>query len=583
MKLYSENKEYKLYQGNMLDMLKVIEPNSIDSIVTDPPYELNFMGKGWDNSGIAFQSSTWLKCLEVLKPGGYLLAFGGSRTYHRIACAIEDAGFEIRDTIMWLYGSGFPKSMNIGLALDKRNGIESEVVGLNQDILIKQKKDLEVGHRKIVDSYNAGAVDRNNGFKNVSAEIKKPISEDGKKWSGWGTALKPSFEPIIIARKPFDGSCIDNVIKWGVGGINIDECRVGTDVIGGGTMPDLRDVGRKSKETIGIDKLSFGQVENAQRIEYEEHVGRFPANTILTYDDTDFDEVCGSMPETKGDARVSKPTYNKSIWGNAGSVESTALYNDSGSAARYFYNAKVSDKDEDVDSPIGRFPANTILTYDDTDYEEVCGGFPQSKGATSQNNYSNGHIYRGQSLNESNTSLNGYREWYNDDGSASRYFYCAKASKKDRDEGLAEFEEKKTGELQGGRKEGSAGSIMLNANGSTRVNPYAGSGTPKKNVHPTVKPCELMQYLVRLVTPNGGTVLDPFNGSGSTGKAVMYENREKLKGYKYIGIELTPEYLPISRARIEYASDPNNVIVREETDNETEEVTRVSYKEVNLF
>jgi site-specific DNA-methyltransferase (adenine-specific) len=125
MKLYSENKNYKLYQGNMLDMLETIEPSSIDSVITDPPYELNFMGKGWDNSGIAFQSDTWKKCYEVLKPGGYLLAFGGSRTFHRIACAIEDAGFEIRDTIMWIYGSGFAKSLNVGRSLKK--SIEQEL------------------------------------------------------------------------------------------------------------------------------------------------------------------------------------------------------------------------------------------------------------------------------------------------------------------------------------------------------------------------------------------------------------------------------------------------------------------------
>ena len=122
MKLYSQNENYKLYEGNMLDMLEVIEKESIDSIITDPPYELNFMNKGWDNSGIAFQPDTWKKCYEVLKPGGYLLAFGGSRTFHRIACAIEDAGFEIRDTIMWLYGSGFPKSMDISKQIDKKGG-----------------------------------------------------------------------------------------------------------------------------------------------------------------------------------------------------------------------------------------------------------------------------------------------------------------------------------------------------------------------------------------------------------------------------------------------------------------------------
>ena len=153
-----------------------------------------------------------------------------------------------------------------------------------------------------------------------------------------------------------------------------------------------------------------------------------------------------------------------------------------------------------------------------------------------------------------------------DSGSASRYFYCAKASKKDRDEGLNAFATQKTGDLQGGRQEGSAGSIMQNANGGTRVNPYAGTGAPKKNTHPTVKPTELMQYLIRLVTPNGGTVLDPFNGSGSTGKAVMYENVERNKDYKYIGIELTEEYLPIAKARIEYVGN-TSVVVYETLDN----------------
>ena len=137
MKLYSENKEYKLYNGSMLDMLEVIEPNSIDAIITDPPYELNFMNKGWDNSGIAFQKETWEHCFRVLKEGGYLLAFGGSRTYHRIACAIEDAGFEIRDTIMWLYGSGFPKSMDISKQIDKRGGNNTSFLSN----LIKEKRE----------------------------------------------------------------------------------------------------------------------------------------------------------------------------------------------------------------------------------------------------------------------------------------------------------------------------------------------------------------------------------------------------------------------------------------------------------
>ena len=141
-----ESNCYEVINGNMLEELDKLSESSIDSIVTDPPYELNFMGKGWDKAGVSFKKETWQKCLRVLKPGGYLLAFGGSRTFHRIAVAIEDAGFEIRDTIMWLYGSGFPKSMNIGLAIDKKYGVDSKVIGQNQDILLKQKKDLETGH-----------------------------------------------------------------------------------------------------------------------------------------------------------------------------------------------------------------------------------------------------------------------------------------------------------------------------------------------------------------------------------------------------------------------------------------------------
>ena len=451
MNLYSENENYKLYQGNMLDMLEVIKPNSIDSIICDPPYELNFMGKGWDNSGIAFQSDTWKKCYEVLKPGGYLLAFGGSRTFHRIACAIEDAGFEIRDTIMWLYGSGFPKSQNIGKMYDKKMKNDREKIG-----------ETRIGKTSLGD--NSGW-DTSQHMKDIKATGKVDITKGTSKWEGWGSCLKPSFEPIIVARKPFKGSLVDNVIEYGVGGINIDECRVETN---------------------------------------EE------------------------MKSCKRGSGVFSETVNGKITG----------WN------KDDYNGEYQPNN------LGRFPANIILTYDETDFDEVCGGFPDTKSKGSNANYeisNSDNIYNFANGKNIKSGIH-----FEDSGSASRYFYCAKASKKDRDEGLDEFEIKKTGELQGGRKEGSAGSMMLNADGTTRVNPYAGTGTPKKNTHPTVKPTLLMQYLVRLVTPNGGTVLDPFNGSGSTGKAVMYENKERNKNYKYIGIELTEEYLPIAKARIEY-------------------------------
>lgn len=437
MKLYSENEYYKLYQGSMLDMHEVIDKESIDSIITDPPYELNFMGKGWDNSGIAFQPDTWKRCFEVLKPGGYLLAFGGSRTFHRIACAIEDAGFEIRDTIMWLYGSGFPKSM----ALDKALEAKLTTGSGNKTGFRKLKGELvdrgDYGYAKMQNEQGNRPSDYNK-IEGKRLDKLEATTDLAKKYSGWGTALKPSFEPIIVARKPFKGSLVDNVIEWGVGGINIDECRVETNK------------------------------------EYIAPAGRFPANTILTYDEKDFFEVCGGFP------------YSSSNGGNASMP-------------------KMGSGD------IG------VCNYNTIGAERIDNDYFAPK----------------------------------DSGSASRYFYCAKASKKDRDEGLDIFEDK----IECDRNE-----ECYSANV-----PFNRSANPKKNIHPTVKPTELMQYLIRLVNPEGATILDCFNGSGSTGKAVMYENQERNKNYKYIGIELTEEYLPISKARIEYVCNNSYISESDET------------------
>ena len=222
MKKYSEAKNYTLYHSDMNKMEEDIKENSIDAIITDPPYGLTsivkrfgkedsapakfgkdgafsrlskgFMGKEWDGSGVEYSVEAWRHCYNVLKPGGYLLAFGGSRTFHRIACAIEDAGFEIRDTIMWIYGSGFPKSTNIGTMLDKKNGVESKVVGIGK----------------------SGAKETHTNSLNL---VKNPfggeyeIKEAQNEWNGWGSCLKPAYEPIIVARKPFKGSLIDNVVE----------------------------------------------------------------------------------------------------------------------------------------------------------------------------------------------------------------------------------------------------------------------------------------------------------------------------------------------------------------------------------
>ena len=418
-------KPYKIINGNSLEVLDTLEENSITSIITDPPYELGFMGKGWDKSGIAYNVELWKKALRVLKPGGFLLAFGGSRTYHRIAYAIEDAGFEIRDTIMWLYGSGFPKSMNIGLAIDKKNGVESEVIG-------------------------KGRCDKNRlmgGLRNETHDTSFEIKQAQNEWAGWGTALKPAYEPIIVARKPFKSNLIDNILKNGVGGINIDECRVPYN----GEKPNVGGRGKHNRGD-GYGFKPMGDDASANEM------GRFPANVILTYDETDFEEVCGNMPITKSNG-------------------------------------------SEADLEFGN-----------------------------QDNPS--HLY---------TNIKSGVH-FEDEGNACRYFYCAKASKKDRDSGLIAFEEKQVGSLAGGDNDKEELDDV-----SQRFR------TKKKNIHPTVKPVELMQYLVRLVTPQGGVILDIFNGSGSTGKAVMFENRERNANYTYIGIELDPEYCQISEARIDYA------------------------------
>lgn len=429
MKLYSENDSYKIYNGDMLDMLQVIEPESIDAIVCDPPYELGFMNKSWDSTGIAFKKETWQNCFEVLKPGGYLLAFGGSRTYHRIACAIEDAGFEIRDCVMYLYGCGFSKSYNIGLAIDKKNGVESEVVGVGKS------------------GCNSRAYQSEKPTTAGNYDIKKSQNE----WQGWGTCLKPAYEPIIVARKPFKGSVVDNIIKYRVGGLNIDECRIPTN-------DDLARINRTDNGMFGIGKNN----NNAQKCKELgiEYGGRFPSNIITDGSE----EVRSGLPETKSNG------------GNYTMQDFSSFK----SSMMHFTNKKC-DKQFPIDS-----------------------------------------------------------------GSAMRYFYSAKASKKDRDEGLDNLNDGLLRRVRPDKNDDKPTGL----NKDPRFAPVV-----RKNIHPTCKPTELMQYLVRLVSPKGATILDPFMGSGSTGKAVMFENRERDANYKFIGIELTDEYLPIAQARIEYARD----------------------------
>ena len=392
----------KLLLGDCLDKLKELDDNSVDSIVTDPPYGLSFMGKDWDKVkatketksqvvkglGAGMKMTTladniefekWVtewstECYRVLKPGGYMLAFGGSRMYHRLASGVENAGFEIRDQMMWVYGSGFPKSMNLGHKIDE--------------------------------------------------------------YQGWGTALKPAHEPIVMGRKPISEKTIaENVLEWGTGGINIDDCRIETD----------------------------------------EELGRF--------------QIDGNGPLS--------PKHG-------------------------FNNNSMSNGDKFIEgNPNGRFPANIIFD------EEA-----------------------GKILDEQI------------EGGASRFFYCPKTSKTDRNEGLEHLEDKLT---QGMRA--NAGPALVGDDESGR--------TTAKNNHPTVKPTDLMAYLIRLVTPKGGIVLDPFMGSGSTGKAAV------RGGFDFIGIEREEEYMEIASARIQY--EINKPIIVKTSTGKKVEVRKEVEEKVNQF
>ena len=428
--------DYELHCGDCLDVMATLEAGSVDAIVTDPPYELGFMGKAWDGSGIAYNVDLWRECLRVLKPGGYLLAFGGSRTYHRLACAVEDAGFEIRDQIMWVYGSGFPKSLDVGKAIDKAAGVKREVVGTVRKFPSASSANINDGWRR------PWAEDHPN-----TMSITVPATMDAQKWDGWGTALKPAHEPIVVARKPLaERTVAANVLEWGTGAINVDGCRVGTD------------------ETI-------------------------------------------SNHSRRAESAISKGKYGSST---------------------------AQETHQTVGQILGRWPANFI--HDGSD--EVLAGFPVTTQAGSpvRNNKLNPYgNERTWSMSETPAQQ---ETGYADTGSAARFFYCAKASKADRNEGLEGLEKK--GKVFNGQSEQPAG----NAPGSVEDK---FSTQPSANHHPTVKPTDLMRYLCRLITPPGGLILDPFAGSGSTGKAAI------LEGFRFVGIEQSAEYLEIAQRRIKWA------------------------------
>lgn len=443
---------YRLVLGDCIEKMKEMDENSIDCIVTDPPYHLTsiterfgkenskeakygtdglfqrqskgFMNQTWDGGDIAFRTDVWKECLRVLKPGGYLLCFGAPRTYHRMACAIEDAGFEVRDCLMWLFGSGFPKSHNVGLGIDKHFGHSNRGKAI-----------------PTASTYQASDIEQTNKLTGNKVEEYIGKTDLGKKYSGYGTALKPAYEPIMMCRKPLVGTVAKNVLEYGTGALNIDACRV--------------ECNDKSKFPVGeyTTDTTVGKIRNNNRTEDTNKNGRFPANIL--HDGSD--EAVSLFPHTKSGKMTSE--HNRHTDGSPNGI-------------------------------YGKFDVNHPLS-----------------------------------------------ETYGDSGSAARFFYCAKANKKDRNEGCETLEEKQYSS-DGREKE--------------IENAYQRNNSVSNNNHPTVKPNDLMRYLVRLVCPEGGIVLDPFNGSGSTGKAAI------LEGFNYIGIEMNQEYITISECRLKHAEEQKN-------------------------
>jgi len=328
---------YELHLGDNREVLRSMPSDSVDSIVSDPPYELGFMGKRWDNTGIAYDATLWAECLRVLKPGGHLLAFGGSRTYHRLAVAIEDAGFEIRDCIMWLYGSGFPKSHDVSKALDKQAGAEREV--------ITEKRSDMFGEYEVNSSYKAATqsgvtkglnASTSNEFGHTYVTITTPATPAAQQWHGWATALKPAHEPIVVARKPLHGTVADNVQAWGVGALNIDGCRVG------------------QRETAKYTGARRGSVNAYGNYFYKASTtplpaGRWPANIIL-------DEEAAQMLDAQSGNLQSgkllshhKRSESRSIYGTyAGKDWEQSFGGDTGGASRFFYVAKASKAEREA-------------------------------------------------------------------------------------------------------------------------------------------------------------------------------------------------------------------------------------------
>lgn len=602
-----------IHSGDCIEVLAEMEPESVDAVVTDPPYGLGFMGKGWDKfkreeiapgmpsrEMVAFQlwSEQWTKlALKALKPGGHLVAFGGTRTYHRLACALEDAGFEIRDCLMWLYGSGFPKSLDVSKAIDKRPGVNQqerfrvelatarEATGLSRADVSERVVGTRSGacwnwehhqypesrhwaalsaclpaldsswgavladaEREKVGEYGAGVGTGIAGFGGMGegGDITAPTTSTAKAWLGWGTALKPAWEPIILARKPLAGTVAANVLEHGTGALNVDGCRVASS-----------DGYTENAVTQGVNAARTSwEPRQARRTFEPSGSGRWPANVVLGHSplcgraervaiespyaggieaNLEYARACMADSLARGESPIaSHLLYTQPgilrddieserargieagfVW--AAQADTSAIYCDlgiSGGMRQGIENARKQGRrivrrwlsEPEKDEPVGCMPGCAVAMLDEQSGTltsgTAVGGLHRRSNKLGANCY--GH-YRGERV-EGDVC-------FGDSGGASRFFYTAKASSAERNAGLRD----------GGRE----------------------NTEPRANHHPTVKPIALMRWLCRLVAPPGGTILDPFAGSGSTIIAALRE------GFSAIGIEREAEYAELARVRVE--------------------------------
>lgn len=487
--------------GDCLEEMESIEDNSIDSIVDDPPYALGFMGKDWDTFSPKQYQDFIFKVgkqkLRILKPGSYNLSFSGTRTYHRLVCGLEDSGFTIKDMLMWCYGSGYPKGLDISLAIDDYYGKEREII---------RERTYEITQANNV--YERGI--NTSKPRKDSREISKPATKEAQKWDGWGTGLKPAFEPIVVAQKPYEGTYAENVLKYGVGGLNIDGCRISNSQadnydlykrpISKGNLIDTRNVKNAPNNTIDLKR---GVTQK----------GRFPANLILTH-----------HPECKlvGSKEVKTSTLLKShnikednrnvkIYPKA--QKSNQNYGKNGYDTGEAWQCHPSCPIRMLDEQSGELKSGDIKPY-----------LIKNEGVTG---WMKGKIH-----------INSFK---GDKGGASRFFYCGKAYKTERNAGCEGLFWKKKDK------------IIQKLISKSEYHKLPEDKRAKGNPIATLKPINIIRYLTRLITPPNGIILDPFAGSGTTGIASIIED------FHYILIEKRKPFAEIIiPKRLEYWKDPSN-------------------------